>query len=258
MFTKTHKLYLIGSGNLANSLAAHFKKYNIKFDWFETRKQGRYFESSDELSTPTLYLLAINESNLDNLCKKITNKNPNSLYCHFSASLGFDVFPKKLLKNAFILHPMQTFPSPDKVIDIANCYFTFQADSKLYMSVKTDLNSIGIHTLFLELKNRQAYHLIGVFASNFLIALLSICEQLGRVNNLSKEQVTKLVQPLINQTLSNSTSFDLKDALSGPLKRNENSVIKSHEIFLKEFDPNLFEIYTGLNKHLQKILKQDK
>ena len=69
-----YNLYLIGNGNLANSLAAHFRKYKIKFDWFKSSEQKRYFNYSDELEDRTIYLLAVNESNLLKLVHEFHQK----------------------------------------------------------------------------------------------------------------------------------------------------------------------------------------
>ncbi|MCB0280254.1 MAG: DUF2520 domain-containing protein [Calditrichaeota bacterium] len=258
MVNLAYRLYLIGDGNLAHSLAAHYKQRNIDFEWFRSGIKKRYFSSKDELKEKTLYLLAVNESNIADLASPFSDINQMSLYCHFSAAIGIDAFPEQLRKRSFILHPMQTFPSRKEHVPIQNCYFTFQGSKNTYSVLEELFNQIGIQAIYMKMKSVEAYHLTGVFASNFLIALLSVCQRLAAENGLSKDQMLKLIEPLIRQTLHNATKMPLKDALSGPLKRGESNVIKNHEKFNKKFDGELLTLYKVLNDELKKLLNRDK
>ena len=152
MFIDKYKLYLIGNGNLANSLAAHFQEKKIDFSWFKSDEQKRYFVSNDELVETTLYLLAVNESNLKEIIQHFKGLNSKSLYCHFSASISLDVFPAILKKNAFILHPMQSFPSIRQIVPIKNCYFTFQGETMLFKQLDGFLHRLEIHSNISKIK----------------------------------------------------------------------------------------------------------
>ena len=250
------QIVLIGNGNLAVNIARFLEINAIKFDWFQSNLKGRYFTTEDESTLTRFYLCAVNEPNLDSLLNQFEHKNKHSYYGHFSGSIGLNVFPNKLKLNSFVFHPMQTFPNKETKIDIEECTFTFQGEETILNQLKSVfLNKLSI--LSLSIKSAEAYHLMGVFASNFLPALVSICNGLGKQNGLNETEVKQLILPLMKQTLTNIESNNLFDALSGPLKRNATVVIEKHEDYLNNFKESYSDIYRLFNQILNdNILKR--
>lgn len=251
-----HGIILIGNGNLAFNIAHFFHLNVISFKWFKSDEKGRYFSSEDEINEATFYFCAVNEPNLNALLNQFEHKNKNSYYGHFSGSIGLDVFPDKLKSNSFVFHPMQTFPNKEFHVNIEDCTFSFQGEKFILNHIKKIvLDKLKIVSL--SIKSAEAYHLMGVFASNFLPAIVSICSDLGKQNYLNEAEVKQLITPLMKQTLSNIESTNLLDALSGPLKRNATEVIEKHELYLSDFKESYSEIYRLFNQVLnENILKR--
>ena len=251
-----HQLYLIGNGHVAVQFASFFKQYDIKFHWFKSNNHNRYFSTDDELNEPTIYLCAVNESKLIELLKQFSHKNENSYYGHLSGSLSRDIFPEMIKQNSFVLHPMQTFPNKTQNINLEESVFTFQGSE----IIKPELESAflqKIKMISLNMLKPEAYHLMGVFASNFLPPLMSVIQDLGKENGLTDEQSKELILPIMKQTLTNIENNSLINAQSGPLKRGANETVQKHEIFLKDFRLSYAELYQLFNEIMKtNILKK--
>ena len=252
-----HKLYLIGSGNVATHFARFFTQKHIPFIWFKPEEKKRYFNSEDERAEPTLYLCAVDEPNLVSLLDQFQGINSDSYYGHLSGSKGMDVFPETIRKRGFVCHPMQTFPNKTDVISLEECTYVFQGEIYIYNALNHAVHH-QLHIIQKEIISPEAYHLMGVFASNFLPALVSICVKLGTENGFTEAESKRLILPLMKQTLANIEGTSLVNALSGPLKRGATDVIKKHEDYLKSQSDDLKGLYQQLNSVLKENILNEK
>jgi predicted short-subunit dehydrogenase-like oxidoreductase (DUF2520 family) len=246
-----YQLHLIGNGNLAASIAAHFATNNLTFTWFKPDEHGRHFLPTDEPAKKAICFFAIRDSAIPNIWDTLQGIHPESIYVHFSAAIGLRL--GRLLSQTVCLHPMYAFPNHE-IISLAKIPFSFQGESKHVFPIQDIFPKSNI--VQLQIENPELYHLLGVFASNFQFALLAICEKLGRENALSPKDVKGLLLPIIQQTLSNYEQSDtLYAALSGPVKRGDESTIQKHEVALREVDPTLETIYKLLTDQLRNLNK---
>jgi predicted short-subunit dehydrogenase-like oxidoreductase (DUF2520 family) len=250
------KILLIGNGRLAFSIAHHLQSISIGFDWYKADEIGSYFSKKDERPEATLYLIAINESRLIELLNEFSNLNPNSLYCHFSASIDFSKFPKVIKKNSLILHPLQSFPNKINPIKLDSIFFTFQGSKLVYKKLNNLFLVLKINTIIIEIKNAKAYHLMAIFVSNMQIALMKIATDLAKENNIDEVLAKKMLIPLIESTIHNISNNSLIDSLSGPLKRGETKLIKEHILYLNNFNKEYSEIYQKLNNVMLEMLNK--
>jgi predicted short-subunit dehydrogenase-like oxidoreductase (DUF2520 family) len=243
--------HLIGNGNLASALAAHFTKRGMVFRWFKADEMGRYYTAADESSKKTLSFFAVSDTAIRPIWEELKGLNKNSIYVHFSASIGLKL--GTLLSQSVCLHPMYTFPDRSEV-DFANVPFSFQAAGKQLAVLRAIFPQSRIVPMTVE--KPELYHLLGVFASNFQFALLSICEKLAAENGLHAADVKMLLLPIMKQTLRNyEKSETLFSALSGPAKRGDELAIQKHEVALRKFDLKTEELYKMLTEELQNLKK---
>ena len=115
--------------------------------------------------------------------------------------------------------------------------------------------SLKISKLFdFDVLNTKAYHLLGVFASNFQIALFKIIEDLAKENNINSSDIRKFIMPIIKETFRNiEQENDLKSSLSGPVKRNDLKTISEHKDYLENFNDDYKNVYNLLTNILFKV-----
>ena len=247
-------IILIGNGAIAQNFIHHFEKNKIKFTQVNSNDEKKYFTSSDESEKEYIYLCAIPDKNIEDCLNLFQQKNNHSIYVHFSGSLSLSVFPENIKENGCVLHPMQTFPNTENILNLTEVPFTLQCLPVKKDFIETRINYLEINYSHLSLNTPEAYHLMGVFTSNFMVSLISIAEKLGKENGLSDTDSRNLIIPLMKQTLDNLSNNTLYNGLSGPQKRNDTTVIEQHEKFLSEYSESYYTLYRLLNQELKEII----
>lgn len=248
---ESYSYHLFGNGNLAAALAAHFAEREMAFTWLKPSEAGRYFTASDEPSKKAVCFFAVSDAALPKIWAQLAGKHKDSIYVHFSASVGTRL--GRLLPQTVCLHPMFTFPDKSEV-NFENVPFSFQGAAEHLGALRAVFPSSAI--IPMTIKTPELYHLLGVFSSNFQIALLAICEKLGKENGLSAADVKVFLLPIMRQTLTNYENADnLFAALSGPVKRGDENTISRHEVALRKADSDLELLYKRLTSELKKISK---
>jgi predicted short-subunit dehydrogenase-like oxidoreductase (DUF2520 family) len=172
-------------------------------------------------------------------------KKPLVLHC--SAATPIDVLQTvaDLGCCTGVLHPLQTFTSDSLKPKVVNWGF-IGSDSAHILS--SELLAGRGRMIRVNPDQQTQYHLAGVFASNFLPALMSLLQELWPSSEGNPG--TEALLPLIEQTLENLTQFGSAAALSGPLRRKDTTTIKRHLAWLDESNPELAIIYRLLSKRL--------
>ena len=74
-------------------------------------------------------------------------------------------------------------------------------------------------------------------------------------NENEKQMSPEVLIPLIKQTIQNVENLSLSKALSGPLKRNDISTLRSHMVELEQKTPDLAYLYNFFSIELIDLLE---
>lgn len=177
----------------------------------------------------------------------------NQIIIHCSGALSNSIF-KGADKKGIItigLHPLQTFPTIKQAIGATkNIYYAIEANppqadkaKALAKRIVKDLKGIPI---FIQGKDKPLYHTMCVFASNYLVALMSAVIDIAEVLKIKPKTAFKMLEPLIYQTLKNIKKSGIKKSLSGPIERGDIKTIKFHLTALRQRMPKLIPLYQTL------------
>jgi predicted short-subunit dehydrogenase-like oxidoreductase (DUF2520 family) len=72
------------------------------------------------------------------------------------------------------------------------------------------------------------YHASAVFASNYLVTLFSVVEEISGIIRIPKKNIWKIYSPLIFQTIHNAMNSSPAAALTGPIVRGDTETIAKH------------------------------
>ena len=100
---------------------------------------------------------------------------------------------------------------------------------------------------------KAKYHAAGVFASNFMLALLSVSERLLRDACIPPETAHQMLCGLVRGNLDAALDRGVKEALSGPLERGDAGTVRAH---LAALDPRERDLYVRLSGVLLDVAKQ--
>ncbi len=157
---------------------------------------------------------------------------------HFSGARGADVLAVASEHGAAVaaLHPLMTFsaatahaPVSDILARLAGCTWALEASQPALASdLRRLVDALDGHVVSLGADNRVPYHLSGVLASNYVVALLGAAVQLWTTFGAAEEEALRSLLPLLRGTVDNLASVGLPQALTGPVARGDAGTVERH------------------------------
>ncbi len=202
-----------------------------------------------------MFILAVPDNQIKPVADKLAKLNfdfPNSLFIHLSGSQ--DVLPLNSLNkkgaHTSSFHIMQTFPSK-KTVEIKNSFSAVETSSDAARDYLFKLaKDMELNPFRLNSSDKVIYHLAGVYASNFINAVLYQSQKLFDMLNLENYSFNDVFAPLFLSTIKNIQKSGPVNALSGPIERGDPETIKKHIKALKKStckNPDVLISYLSLS-----------
>ena len=268
------KIAVVGAGKISWSLVPAIKKAgfnniniisrNIKSAEKLTQQNNleNYSDNLISLAGEELIILAVPDDSISDLSEKISNLKfdfENQLYIHLSGSKPADELRALSGKGAATgsLHIMQTFPERAE-LSIKGSRGAVESNDKetrQYLSEFAKL--LGINAVELDGELKTAYHLLGVFTSNFMVANYFNAEKIISHSGLKMISSAELTKPIVKQTLENLMKKSPEQALSGTIERGDISTVLRHIETLKHDRLLLLEYLSGSLSLLEAAKKKN-
>ncbi len=247
---------IIGSGNLAHHLIQTFEAHeNIVLQQVFARNKTNVIAKinraniTSDLSTLTaadVYIMAVSDDCIADVSNRFSFKN--KLVVHTSGGVSMAVLNDKNRKGVF--YPLQSF-SKNKAISFENIPICIEAENETDAKLLTTLaQSISKSVYQVSSLQRKSLHIAAVFANNFVNHLYQQAYEICQHNEISFE----ILKPLIQETAQKIIHLTPQEAQTGPAKRGNTKLIKSHEDFLK--DPKQLIIYKTLTQSILEHAKK--
>ena len=259
---------LIGCGRLGTNLGFQLSKsgYNLIGLASKTIESARNLGektgvdkiSSDAINitkNADLIFICTPDDIIEKLCKKISQNNGfknNSVVIHLSGSLPSTILESARKSGSKIasMHPLQSFAD-------TSCEHNLFED--IYVSVEGDKDAVqvaskvgldlGAHVIKIKTQAKTLYHAAAVVASNYLVTIQFLAQELNKIAGISSTDSFKSLKPLINGTLANIEQLGIPDALTGPIVRGDVEIIEKHIQKIEENNPDLSDLYKILGKY---------
>jgi predicted short-subunit dehydrogenase-like oxidoreductase (DUF2520 family) len=152
----------------------------------------------------------------------------NKTVVHCSGNFSSDLLSGLYVAGAATasMHPIQTFRPGDDRTRFQGITISLEGDDAAVSKLIPVVQAMGASPLTISGEQKQVVHLAAVMASNYLVSLLDIVEELLRENDI--ENGLEIVRPLIEQTVQNVFERGTTEALSGPIARGDSGVIQTH------------------------------
>ena len=172
---------------------------------------------------------------------------PGAWAAHLSGALGLDALksvPDGVRRLA--IHPLQTFPDVESaLLRIRGCPVAVTADDadgeRLGESLARDLGGVPFP---LADERRPLYHAAAVFASNYVVTVTALAEELERAAGMP-DPIAALT-PLQDATLANVRRVGPAEALTGPAVRGDAITLQRNLEALAEHAPHAVRPYVAL------------
>lgn len=233
---------IIGAGKFAFSFTTALKKAGVNVTCIISRSLSSAAELatiadvklySDKLSDlPSdvqMVFITVPDSEIRNIADNLStlkNEFTGRTFIHCSGALDSSELQPLEDKGAASasFHVMQTFPSK-KIVEIKGCYASIETNDEVCYNELNDLAiRLQLNPFRLMKEEKTAYHLAGIFASNFLIGNMFSASKIfpGDVSRFD------ILEPIIQSTMNNIRQNGIAQALSGPIDRGDIETIQKH------------------------------
>jgi predicted short-subunit dehydrogenase-like oxidoreductase (DUF2520 family) len=143
------------------------------------------------------------------------------------------------------LHPLQTVADPLQGAErLRDAFFTYEGDGEAWAGAARIVEAAGGRMLEVHAEDKARYHAACVFASNYVVACVSVATRLlADAVNVGRAQAAQALQPLWHGALANLERPGLPRALTGPVARGDLATVKGH---LESLDGGTRDLYGRL------------
>lgn len=120
--------------------------------------------------------------------------------------------------------------------------FTMEGDDKALAVMRPLFEQMGNRVLQIDSDKKVLYHCSASLVSNFMIGLYQMGLDCMEDCGLAKEEAELLLGPLVRGNIHALLEKGPAQALSGPIERNDVSVISKHLQALGEEDAQLYRL----------------
>ncbi len=242
------KISLIGYGSVTRPFALGMKKsgaevvavgLDINDHTKETAVADRLNISTiDDITLDSdLVVLGVPDKNIYEVSNKISarfntdnSSTAKPVVLHFAGSLGLE--PLNPLRDkgcpGLAWHPVQTFTQgvgPERFNGISA---GTTADPEALNIAEDIARRLKVTNLIVEESDRGRYHQASVLISNFIPVFADLAADRLEGIVATKEDVVKVLMPLLKGMVSNLESLDIPGSITGPVPRGDIETFKSH------------------------------
>lgn len=263
------KFGFIGAGKVGFSLGKYFADNNQTvvgyYSEFKTDAKEAaeftdsrvYTDISALVKDSEILFLTVPDGIIEKVWNKLKTINiSGKIICHASGALSSEVFSdiSELEGFGFSIHPL--FAVSDKYNsykELSNSYFTVEGAKERLNEIKTLLESFGNKVCVISKENKVKYHAAAAIASNLVVGLIGLSEELLTECGFDKQSAHNALSPIIKGNVEHIVEDGVKAALTGPIERNDTTTVRKHLDVLNEVQK---DVYISVSKQILKIAKE--
>jgi predicted short-subunit dehydrogenase-like oxidoreductase (DUF2520 family) len=153
-------------------------------------------------------------------------------------------------------HPLQTFVPDTPPEAFEDIVIGIEGSPDAVSVGKVLARSLGGRPLVLAASEKARYHSAAALASNGLVALMGVVEELLATADLDDESAVgraDIMMPLIEQTWVNLKGQSPESVLTGPIARGDRETVAAHLNALAEEVPHLLPLYASLSTEMVRL-----
>lgn len=153
-------------------------------------------------------------------------------------------------------HPLQTFAKDTPPEAFEGIVVGLEGDDRAVAAGEALARALGARPVRLTPEDKALYHAAAALASNGLVALLAVVEEVFSASDRgpeTPESALDLVEPLIEQTLENLQQGTPEGALTGPVARGDEETVQTHLDVLAAETPHLVPLYAALSTEVVRV-----
>jgi len=165
---------------------------------------------------------------------------------HASGVGGLDLLRAARRRGARVacIHPLQTFADVQSAIaKIPGSTFGITADEDILPWADRLVEDLGGRPFHVLPEDKPLYHAAACMASNSLVTLIYLVEEIYGRMGLSREEAHRAFWPLVRGTVDNIESRGTIPSLTGPIARGDGGTVRKHLRGFRKRFPELTRLY---------------
>ncbi len=239
------KLGIVGKGRLGTALSAALRQAGHDVDG----PAGR-----GEVPTGDVILLCVPDSEITAAAESVAGRA--GLVGHTSGATSLAALRPAARGGAHVfgLHPLQTFAGTVEPPDLHGIGCAIAGSTPQALETAWTLaEGLGMVPFELPDHKRAAYHAAASVASNFLVTLQAMAEEVARDAGLEPAQARRLLAPLVRTTVDNWVALGPEAALTGPVARGDDHTVTAQRQAISAASPQLLPLFDALVERTRAI-----
>lgn len=253
---------VVGAGRVGTSLAVLLRRAGHRIVGVSGRSETRdrvahylpgvpVVDPSDAARGAEVVLIATPDDAIGPVCEQLASAGAvaaGRAVAHVSGATGLEALASAAAAGATILsvHPLQTCPDVDAAIARipgSGIAVTAVSDEGFVLGERL-ARDVGGRPFRLEDDLKPLYHAAAVFASNYLVTITALAEELERASGVPDP--LGALEPLQRATLDNVTALGPGPALTGPAVRGDSGTVERNLEALAKHAPEAVAPYVVL------------
>lgn len=208
-------------------------------------------QSLTDLPREGLLLLGVPETALKDVDRAVASADPHlrgRVVLHLSGALPARILEACRLRGASVgsIHPVMTLPDPlTGAKNLRQATFALEGRPDAMAAMKAMVRSISGKSFSLSPRGKTLYHAAAVVAANHLVALIADSQEMLRLAGADPSVALPAFQSLMEGTVSNVFASGPVAAITGPIERSDQEIIRNHLQALKRW-PHLSDRYRAM------------
>jgi len=199
-------------------------------------------------------VITTSDDAIASVCERIAGAGavgPGKKVVHMSGAGGLDLLAAASRQGASVasIHPIQAFANVKSAIaSIPGSTFGITADDAIRDWAVRLVLDIGGVPFFVPDDRKALYHAAACIASNYLVTLMHMVVEIGRILGIGERETIEAYWPLVRGTIRNIEEYGTVQALTGPVARGDGGTVERHLKAFDELIPRYLDAYRELGK----------
>ena len=258
-------LNIIGSGRVGRACgrlwarAGVFEIQDVLTRSRESAAQGVKFIGAgqpvghlDEMRGADVWMIATRDDAIVPSCATLAASGkvtPDDIVFHVSgATPSSDLAPvRQQGARVASVHPIKTFTDAEAAVQsFPGTFCAAEGDREALRVLKPAFEKIGAKVFHILPDSKPVYHAGGVFACNYLVALIEAALRAHEKAGIPRGASLKALEPMVRETVDAIFDKGPAKALTGPISRGDAATVKRQLALVRDWDRGMGELYRGL------------
>ena len=185
---------------------------------------------------------------------------PGTIVAHCSGAFGPEVFvrAKEQALGTLALHPVLSLSSHSQAIrTLPGSFFAADGSASGLRFGRHLVKQLQGSCVLVPGKDRALYHVMCVFASNFVSVLFDGAETIAGELGISRRRAARMLEPLARSVLDSIVEQGAGPSLTGPVERGDALTVAVHLRALAKRVPKLAPVYRMMSGQLVEMARRE-